>query len=104
MSEILPSDKTLLTFLDLFHLQLEFHEKEYERIVAMYSRENEKVILEKDVICTGGVENWLNTLLLVHQFSVGSVISQGLITLASEDFDPIALIDNTILQVNLTKC
>lgn len=70
----------------------------------MYSRENEKVILEKDVICTGGVENWLNTLLLVHQFSVGSVISQGLITLANEDFDLIALIDATILQVNLTKC
>lgn len=70
----------------------------------MYSRENEKVILEKDVICTGGVENWLNTLLIVHQFSVGSVISQGLVTLASEDFDLITLIDTTILQVNLTKC
>ncbi|XP_043790719.1 dynein axonemal heavy chain 8 [Apis laboriosa] len=81
--------------------KLEFHEKEYERIVAMYSRENEKVILEKDVICTGGVENWLNTLLLVHQFSVGSVISQGLITLVNEDFDLIALIDTTILQVGL---
>lgn len=65
----------------------------------MYSRENEKVILEKDVICTGGVENWLNTLLIVHQFSVGSVISQGLMTLASEDFDLITLIDTTILQV-----
>lgn len=67
----------------------------------MYSRENEKVVLEKDVVCTGGVENWLNTLLIVHQFSVGSVISQGLMTLANEDFDLIVLIDTTILQVNL---
>lgn len=90
----------LITWIS-FHLQLEFHEKEYERIVAMYSRENEKVVLEKDVVCTGGVENWLNTLLIVHQFSVGSVISQGLMTLANEDFDLIVLIDTTILQVNL---
>ncbi|CAD1473088.1 unnamed protein product [Heterotrigona itama] len=81
--------------------KLEFHEKEYERIVAMYSRENEKVLTEKDVICTGLVENWLNTLLMVHQFSVGSVISQGLLTLPNEDFDIIQLIDNSILQVGL---
>lgn len=65
----------------------------------MYSRENEKVLTEKDVICTGFVENWLNTLLTVHQFSVGSAISQGLQTLPNEDFDIIQLIDNSILQV-----
>lgn len=66
----------------------------------MYSREEEKVVLEKDVICTGGVENWLNTFLSVHQFSLGSVISQGLQTLANEEFDILQLIDNSILQVN----
>ncbi|KOX80134.1 Dynein heavy chain 8, axonemal [Melipona quadrifasciata] len=81
--------------------KLEFHEKEYERIVAMYSRENEKVLTEKDVICTGLVENWLNTLLTVHQFSVGSAISQGLQTIPNEDFDIIQLVDNSILQVGL---
>ncbi|CAL7938026.1 unnamed protein product [Xylocopa violacea] len=81
--------------------KLEFHDKEYEKIVAMYSREGEKVILEKDVVCTGGVENWLNTLLSVHQFSVGSVISQGLQTFTNEDFDIIQLIDNSVLQVGL---
>ncbi|OAD58895.1 Dynein heavy chain 8, axonemal [Eufriesea mexicana] len=95
---------TIQNYLDGFFdnvAKLDFHEKEYERIVAMYSRENEKVVLEKDVICTGGVENWLNTFLSVHQFSVGSVISQGLQTLANEDFDIIQLIDNSILQVGL---
>ncbi|XP_076759064.1 dynein heavy chain 8, axonemal kl-3 [Xylocopa sonorina] len=81
--------------------KLEFHEKEYEKIVAMYSREGERVLLEKDVVCTGGVENWLNTLLSVHQFSMGSVISQGLQTFANEDFDIIQLIDDSILQVGL---
>ncbi|XP_026672559.1 dynein heavy chain 8, axonemal-like [Ceratina calcarata] len=95
---------TIQNYLDGFFdnvKSLEFHEKEYERIVAMYSREDEKVVLEKDVVCTGGVENWLNTLLDAHQFSVGSVISQGLQTFANEDFDPIQLIDNSILQVGL---
>lgn len=65
----------------------------------MYSRENEKVALEKEVICTGGVENWLNTLLSIHQMSVGSVISQGLQTLGTEEFNLIQLIDDSILQV-----
>lgn len=65
----------------------------------MYSREKEKVVLEKEVVCTGGVENWLNTLLVAHQFSVGCVISQGLQTLDNDDFDIIHLIDNSILQV-----
>ncbi|CAK9824517.1 Dynein axonemal heavy chain 8 [Anthophora retusa] len=81
--------------------KLDFHEKEYEKIIAMYSRENEKVVLDKEILCTGGVENWLNTLLLVHQSSVGSVISQGMQTLANEEFDIIQLIDNSILQVGL---
>ncbi|XP_048268511.1 dynein axonemal heavy chain 8 [Bombus terrestris] len=95
---------TIQKYLDGFFdntARLEFHEKEYERIVAMYSREGEKVLMEKDVICSGGVENWLNTLLAVHQFSVGSVISQGLQALTYEEFDVIQLIDNSILQVGL---
>ncbi|XP_015430178.1 PREDICTED: dynein heavy chain 8, axonemal [Dufourea novaeangliae] len=81
--------------------KLDFAEKEYEKIIAMYSRENERIVLEKEVICTGGVENWLNTLLIVHQLSVGSVISQGLQSMNTEEFDFIQLIDNSVLQVGL---
>ncbi|XP_076295220.1 dynein heavy chain 8, axonemal kl-3 [Lasioglossum baleicum] len=81
--------------------KLTFHDKEYEKIVAMHSRENERIELEKEVICTGGVETWLNTLLIVHQQSVGYVISQGLQTMSSEEFDLINLIDNSVLQVGL---
>ncbi|XP_076677676.1 dynein heavy chain 8, axonemal kl-3 isoform X2 [Andrena cerasifolii] len=81
--------------------RLDFSEKEYEKIIAMYSREDEKVVLEKEAMCTGGVENWLNVLLSVHQLSIGSVIAQGVQTLASEEFDLIHLIDNSILQVGL---
>ena len=78
---------------------MDFDEKEYDKIIAMYSREGEKVMLEKEVICTGGVENWLNNLLKAHQFSVGFVISQGLQTLSNPDTDLLSLIDNSILQV-----
>lgn len=65
----------------------------------MYSREGEKVVFEKEVICTGGVEIWLNTLLIMHQQSVGNVISQGLQTISTEEFNIKQLIDNSILQV-----
>lgn len=65
----------------------------------MYSREAEKIVLEKEVVCTGGVENWLNSLLKMHQQSVGAVISQGLQQLASPETEILNLIDNSVLQV-----
>ncbi|XP_047349425.1 dynein axonemal heavy chain 8 isoform X3 [Vespa velutina] len=81
--------------------KLEFSEKEYENIIAMYSREKEKIVLEKVVVCLGGVENWLNMLLSVHQLSVAAVIAQGMSLLNTPDFDIISLIDNSVLQVAL---
>ena len=65
----------------------------------MYSRENEKIVLEKEVICTGGVENWLNSLLKTHQQSVGAVISQGLQQLVNPEVEVLSLIDGSVLQV-----
>ncbi|KAF7401630.1 hypothetical protein HZH68_007450 [Vespula germanica] len=81
--------------------KLEFSEKDYENIIAMYSREKEKIVLEKVVVCLGGVENWLNMLLSVHQLSVAAVIAQGMSLLNAPDFDLITLIDNSVLQVAL---
>lgn len=81
------------------YLQLDFSEKEYEKILAMHSREDEQIMLEKEVTCTGGVENWLNTLLKVHQQSVGIVISLGLQSFITPDFDIMSLIENSVLQV-----
>lgn len=65
----------------------------------MYSREGEEIILEKEVVCTGGVENWLNTLLTVHQQSVGAVIAMGLQSFHTPEFDILSLIENSVLQV-----
>jgi len=65
----------------------------------MHSREDEQIMLEKEVVCTGGVENWLNILLTVHQQSVGAVISLGLQSLRTPEFDILLLIENSVLQV-----
>lgn len=78
---------------------MSFSEKEYEKILAMHSREDEKIVLEKEVVCIGGVENWLNTLLTIHQQSVGAVISSGLQSLYTGEFDILSLIEESILQV-----
>ncbi|XP_018374249.1 PREDICTED: dynein heavy chain 8, axonemal [Trachymyrmex cornetzi] len=95
---------TIQNYLDGFFdniAKLKFSEKEYDKMVAMYSREDEQITLEKEVGCTGGVENWLNVLLTVHQQSVGAVISLGLQSLRTPEFDILLLIENSVLQVGL---
>ncbi|OXU30794.1 hypothetical protein TSAR_013179 [Trichomalopsis sarcophagae] len=95
---------TIVNYLDGFFdnvAKLDFSEKDYDSIVAMYSREKEKITLEKPVHCTGGVENWLNSLLKMHRQSVGAVIAQGLQMLTEPDTDLLTIIDNSVLQVGL---
>ncbi|XP_034939850.1 dynein heavy chain 8, axonemal [Chelonus insularis] len=95
---------TINNYLDGFFdniAKLEFSEADYDKIVAIYSREDEKIVLEKEVTCTGGVENWLNVLLKMHQQSVGGVISQGLQRLLTPETSILTLIDDSILQVGL---
>ncbi|XP_011309279.1 dynein heavy chain 8, axonemal-like [Fopius arisanus] len=81
--------------------KVDFSDVENDKIVAIYSHENEKVVLDKEVACIGGVEIWLNTLLKMHQQSVGSVISQGLQLLSIPENDICTLIDSAILQTGL---
>lgn len=65
----------------------------------MYSHEDEKINLDKEVCCSGGVENWLNNFLKMHQQSVGGVLSQGLNSLLTSETNILTLIDVSILQV-----
>ncbi|KAJ8670776.1 hypothetical protein QAD02_002035, partial [Eretmocerus hayati] len=95
---------TIVNYLDGFFdnvAKLDFSEKEYEKVLAMYSREKEKITFEQPVTCVGGVENWLNALLEMHCQSVGAVISQGLQALEEPETDLLTLIDNSVLQVGL---
>ncbi|PSN47670.1 Dynein heavy chain 8 [Blattella germanica] len=64
-----------------------FHEKEYDKIISVYSRENECIMLEKSVMCIGGVEFWLGNLLQSQKESLGSVIANVAQSLNESEFD-----------------
>nr|CAD7399061.1 unnamed protein product [Timema poppensis] len=81
--------------------KVQFHDKDYERILAVYSREMEMIKLEKDVMCTGGVENWLGTLLENKKFSVGWIIAQVWAYINDPEFDVLEMLTNYPSQVGL---
>lgn len=80
---------------------MDFSEDDYDKIIAMYSHENEKIVFDKEIMCMGGVENWLNSLLISHQQSVGGEIAQGLQSLSLPETNILTLIEHSILQVGL---
>lgn len=55
--------------------KLIYFESEYDKVKDIVSKEGEKIPLEHPVLCTGGVENWLNTLLNESKFSVNQIIA-----------------------------
>lgn len=55
--------------------KLIYFETEYDKVKEIVSKEGEKIPLEHPVLCTGGVENWLNVLLNESKFSVNQIIA-----------------------------
>lgn len=66
---------------------VEFHEKDYDRMLAVISKEGEKVALDRYVMALGNVEEWLNNLLKMSQQSVHGVIRQAHIAINDPNFD-----------------
>ena len=64
-----------------------FHEKDYDRILAISSREEEKIQLENAVIAQGNVEVWLGQLLNEAMSSLHAVIREASIAIESPSFD-----------------
>merc|ERR1739848_490153 len=54
--------------------QVEFNEKDYNKIMAFSSREGETVMLDTPIMAQGNVELWLGDLLIGQQASLHSVI------------------------------
>ncbi|KAJ3055739.1 Dynein heavy chain 5, axonemal [Rhizophlyctis rosea] len=54
-----------------------FHDKEYDKILAMESSEGERVTLSRPMLAAGNVEVWLGTLLKSMQTSINDVIREA---------------------------
>ncbi|KAK3754858.1 hypothetical protein QZH41_011331 [Actinostola sp. cb2023] len=78
-----------------------FEEKEYDRIVAINSREGEQIHLEKTVNAQGNVEVWLDSLLQNSRSSLHGVIRMASVTIKDPGFKLIDFLDSFAAQVGL---
>ena len=57
--------------------KVQFHDKEYDKIIGLESSEGERVPLSKPMLATGNVEVWLGTLLKSMQITVNDIIREA---------------------------
>ncbi|XP_034031153.1 dynein heavy chain 5, axonemal [Thalassophryne amazonica] len=78
-----------------------FHDKIYDRILAISSREGETVELERPVTAEGNVEVWLNALLKESQRSLHLVIRQAAMAIQESGFQLMDFLQAFPAQVGL---
>ncbi|XP_026153434.1 dynein heavy chain 8, axonemal-like [Mastacembelus armatus] len=81
--------------------EVEFHVKEYDKILAVISQEGEKLPLNSPILAKGPVEIWLGELLLQQQASLHSVIQASDLEINDEDFDLLSFVNKFQAQVAL---
>uniref|UniRef100_A0A8C2TDF0 Dynein axonemal heavy chain 8 n=1 Tax=Coturnix japonica TaxID=93934 RepID=A0A8C2TDF0_COTJA len=81
--------------------EVEFHEKDYDRILAVISREGEKVALDTPVIAKGPVELWLQNLLQVQQASLHAIIRSAYYQISEPEYDLLSFLNQFQAQVGL---
>ncbi|XP_062857915.1 dynein axonemal heavy chain 8-like [Trichomycterus rosablanca] len=81
--------------------EVEFHVKDYDKILAVISQEGEKVPLDKPVMARGPVELWLGELLVQQQASLHSVIKAAQLQINEPDFQLLTFLNQVQAQVGL---
>uniref|UniRef100_UPI00398F3537 dynein axonemal heavy chain 8-like n=1 Tax=Pristiophorus japonicus TaxID=55135 RepID=UPI00398F3537 len=80
---------------------VQFHPKEYDRMIAVISREGEQIHLDTPVIAKGPVELWLSELLRVQQASLCTVIKLAFYNFSEPDFQLIPFLYDAPGQVGI---
>lgn len=80
--------------------KLIFSITEYDKALEIKSKEDEGIPLEHPVLCVGGVENWLNYLLIETKNSVNQILVNVVNYILFEpSFDLIVMVDTFPSQV-----
>lgn len=81
-----------------------FHEKDYDRILAIQSREGETIQLENAVIAQGNVEVWLGQLLTEAMLSLHAVIRDSSRGIESPSFELLGMLYVCTCYYYLSVC
>ncbi|XP_005873850.1 PREDICTED: dynein heavy chain 8, axonemal [Myotis brandtii] len=81
--------------------EVTFHAKDYDRILAVISREGEKIILDGPVMAKGPVEIWLLDLLKMQMSSLHNIIRSGFYQISDSGFQLLPFLSHFPAQVGL---
>ncbi|KFU84710.1 Dynein heavy chain 8, axonemal, partial [Chaetura pelagica] len=81
--------------------EVDFHPKDYDRMLAVISREGEKIPLDTPVIAKGPVELWLQDLLRVQQISLHGIIRAAYYQISEPGYDLLSFLYQFPAQVGL---